>query len=294
MLKNNPSGKILTVFIVIAAVLLISLTAVSIFFFQQEVEKRKFTEVLLEKTKNNETRLDQDLKETKKQAFLLEEKNKELDERINGYLDDLELEKGLREAMKKENASLKEDFEAERRNTAQFQQQIAQTEEKFAALNEQLKTAQEQNQESQSKAQEFEKKNKELEDKLSQIGEEVDQKSSDQLAKDQLAKDQLTKAIDNVDKEVNLDKIVVGPEAPPEGRILSVDADTEFVIVNLGTKDGIGMGNVMAVYRGKEYLGDIKITRVQSEMSAADFIPPFSSRKVRKNDQVVLKNDFNS
>jgi hypothetical protein len=44
----------------------------------------------------------------------------------------------------------------------------------------------------------------------------------------------------------------------------------------------------MSVYRGDEYLGDVRVSRVQEELSAADLIPPFSSRKVRKNDSVVL------
>ena len=75
----------------------------------------------------------------------------------------------------------------------------------------------------------------------------------------------------------------------PEGRILTVDIETEFVVVNLGKKDGIVEDMFMSVYRGPHYLGDIKVTRVQPEMSAADIIPPFSSQMVRKNDQVVAK-----
>jgi hypothetical protein len=43
------------------------------------------------------------------------------------------------------------------------------------------------------------------------------------------------------------------------------------------------------VFRGNEYLGDIKATRVQDEMSAADIVPPLSSKGISKNDTVVLK-----
>ena len=103
------------------------------------------------------------------------------------------------------------------------------------------------------------------------------------------AKNKDSEALAKAKEAVNLEKIEVVPGQVPEGRILSVDADTEFVIVNLGDKDGIKAGFVMAVYRGKDYLGDVKITRVQPQMAAADFIPPFSSRQVRKNDQVVFK-----
>ena len=90
-------------------------------------------------------------------------------------------------------------------------------------------------------------------------------------------------------EEKTTDEISTLPSDTSDGRILSVDTDTEFVIVNLGEKDGIKRNMFLSVYRGKEYLGDIQITRVQPEMSAADFVPPFSSRSVRKNDQVVAK-----
>ena len=90
-------------------------------------------------------------------------------------------------------------------------------------------------------------------------------------------------------KKVELDKIVVLPNEVPEGRILSIDQDTDFVIINLGDKDGVKTGDVLSISRGQEYLGDVKVTRVQSEMSAADLIPPLSSKTLRKNDQVVLK-----
>src|SRR3989338_7060905 len=95
-------------------------------------------------------------------------------------------------------------------------------------------------------------------------------------------------SVDDNKDAVNLDKIVVIPQGSPEGRVLTVDNSTEFIIVNLGEKDGVKSGNILSIYRGKDYLGDVKVTSVQPEMSAADIIPPFTSQQVRKNDQVVL------
>ena len=89
--------------------------------------------------------------------------------------------------------------------------------------------------------------------------------------------------------KVELDKIVVNPQDGTKGHVLSVDTDAEFVIFNLGLNQGVKPDDVLSLYRGDEYLGDIKATRVQDEMSAADIIPPLSSKEVRKNDTVVLK-----
>ena len=63
----------------------------------------------------------------------------------------------------------------------------------------------------------------------------------------------------------------------------------EFIVFNLGLKQGVKSDDLLSVYRGDEYLGDVKATRVQDEMSAADIIPPLSPQEVRKNDTVVLK-----
>ena len=38
-----------------------------------------------------------------------------------------------------------------------------------------------------------------------------------------------------------------------------------------------------------KYLGDIKVTRLQPDMSAADFVPPFKHQLAQKNDTVIIK-----
>ena len=70
---------------------------------------------------------------------------------------------------------------------------------------------------------------------------------------------------------------------------MTVDTENQFVIVNLGQKDGIAEGTTLSIFREQEYVGDIKVTRVQPDMSAADFIPPLASQNISKNDRVVRK-----
>ena len=59
--------------------------------------------------------------------------------------------------------------------------------------------------------------------------------------------------------------------------------------MNLGSNDGIDVGKVLSVYRNNKYIGDIKVTRLQSDMSAADLVSPLSIASVRKDDQVKVK-----
>jgi hypothetical protein len=274
-MRKNSSGKILTAFLSIIAFLLISLTAISIFFFQKEIDRRKTAEIQLLANQNTMSRLENELKESKKQTYLLEEKNKDADERINSLLDELELQEALKKEMKTETTSLKERLDKEVKAKDDLRKQllddVAKAEQKVIELEAKLQAEMNRPQDVQAA-----------------IPEEKTEDVTSAPEPERIAeKEEIVSAPE--EKDVDLDKIVVVPHEVPEGRVISVDTDTDFVIVNLGQDDGVELGNVMSIYRGNEYLGDIKVTRVQSEMLAADLIPPFSSRIVRKNDQVVIK-----
>src|SRR3989338_5080213 len=100
--KMNSSGRVLVIFLVITAILLISLTAISLFFFQKETERRKLAESTLEEFQAQKAVLEKEFEELKKQNFLMEEKKKEAADRLHDLSDELELEKGLREEIKLE------------------------------------------------------------------------------------------------------------------------------------------------------------------------------------------------
>ncbi|MDD4894028.1 MAG: hypothetical protein PHW54_01775 [Candidatus Omnitrophica bacterium] len=74
-----------------------------------------------------------------------------------------------------------------------------------------------------------------------------------------------------------------------EGKVLVVNKDYSFVVINLGNKDGVAVGNVFALYHGNKYLGDIKVEKVHDSMSAADFGSPSMKDAVAEGDKVVFK-----
>ncbi len=277
----NSSGKTLVIFLVIIAILLISLTAMSIFIFQKEIEKRKKAEEQIEVLKLSELNLKNDLKDVKKKNFILEEKNKEADQRINSLLDELELETGLREEMTNKYNETKAQLTKvakEKEQTEQtLKEELKKISEKASVLEEKLGKEVQTKEELRQMIKDIETQKKALEDKL---------KRQQSMAPPpvEMQPDVLT-----VDEGINLDKIVIAPKSLSEGRILSVDKDTEFVILNLGEKDGIKTDMSLSVLRAGTYLGDIKVTRTHPEMSAADLVPPFSIQVIRPNDKVVVK-----
>ncbi len=107
---------------------------------------------------------------------------------------------------------------------------------------------------------------------------------------------------------VELGTIVVGPEGASvsgqagatltaeqkaastlEGKIMVVNKDYNFVVINLGSKDGVNTGDAFALYHNNKYVGDIKIEKIHESMSAADFTSACIKDVVSEGDRVVRK-----
>ena len=284
----NKTGKTFTIFVVLIIILLASSTSIGFYLYHLEERLHKKVETDLDNSRADGLKLQAQLKDVQAQLALSEDKNKEADQKINNLLDEKDLNEGLRVALKKENTELKE--------------QIAQIDVAKKKLKADLDDAGSKLSQYQELLKNSEDKSKELETRLAGLAETnkslaETNKSNETRIKELMAaaasvKQMATAAVPSgpggKDK-VELDKIVVNPQNGTQGHILSVDTDAEFVIFNLGLKQGVKPDNLLSVFRGNDYLGDIKATRVQDEMSAADIIPPLSSKAIQKNDTVVLK-----
>ncbi len=312
-LQNNRSGKVLTIFLVIIGILLITLTALSMFFYNVEIDRRKTAESNVATIEKEFEKVKAELKEIEKKNFLLDEKNKEADARINSLLDEIELEKGLREEIKKETLVFKEQIEKLKKEKGDLNSQISTKlgdyEQKIMELEAKLKVELNRNKELIQQNEELETLRKKVDELSKQAASAANQAAATRAAAASAVRQANARMAQrgSDDADIKLGEIVVTQPSDQEGddlvaqivgepvggdangRILSVDVETEFVVINLGEKDGVQKGMFMSVYRGDNYLGDIKITRTQAEMAAADFIPPLTSGQVRKNDQVISK-----
>ncbi|MFA5095720.1 MAG: hypothetical protein WC478_00060 [Candidatus Omnitrophota bacterium] len=109
---------------------------------------------------------------------------------------------------------------------------------------------------------------------------------------------------------VELGKIVVSPEAAAakpaagiaapvqpatqatagkamEGKVLVLNKEYNFAVINLGSKDAVAIGDQFAVYQGNKVIGGLKVEKVQESMSAAGFMTEDLKDKVKEGDKVV-------
>lgn len=105
-------------------------------------------------------------------------------------------------------------------------------------------------------------------------------------------------------KNVELGKIVVSQENTPapaasavsaavpvkalEGKVLVLNKDYNFAVINLGNKDGVAVGNEFTVFHNNKPIADLKIEKVHEGMSAAGFAPELKG-KIVEGDKVELK-----
>ncbi len=156
-----------------------------------------------------------------------------------------------------------------------------------------------------------------LEAKLDQAQKEIG-KNQAQLKELSSKKDELEKKLKDLEaqaaasKGVEIGKVIVTPESVPgpqaaqekpkaaavkqsvkatssEGKVLVVNKEYNFAVLNMGSKDGVGMNDVFGVYHENKYVGDVKVEKLHDSMAAAGFSPDLKA-KISEGDKVVLKN----
>ncbi|MDD5692685.1 MAG: hypothetical protein PHP10_05875, partial [Candidatus Omnitrophica bacterium] len=154
-----------------------------------------------------------------------------------------------------------------------------------------------------------------LEERLNQTGSEG-LKMKEQIRVIQKQKDELEaklKELEGGADGVELGKVVVNGETPQEGaqaeaaidakadkkaaslkakvlegKVMVVNKDYNFAVINLGSKDGVKIDDVFSVLRGGKVIGELKVEKVHESMSAAGFSEDMKNI-IKENDIVAQK-----
>lgn len=73
-----------------------------------------------------------------------------------------------------------------------------------------------------------------------------------------------------------------------EGKIMIVNKEFNFVVINLGSKDKVNLGDEFVVSRAGKPIGDLKVEKVHEFMSAAGFAGELKDL-IKENDLVTQK-----
>ncbi|OGX45326.1 MAG: hypothetical protein A3G38_01935 [Omnitrophica WOR_2 bacterium RIFCSPLOWO2_12_FULL_51_8] len=258
----NLKAKAPLPLIVLTVLILISsaLAGAGFYLYKKELGLNLKLQADLESTKTKLNVTERRFEEAQKKSNLLDLQLKDAQANLDSLKGELDQEKSARAEALSKMQQIKTDLD---------QQRSAKTD-----LENKLKQAQEEVKNAQGQVNELQSQKKDLETKLSDLERKT--------------------------QGVELGKIVVGPESAPlaaqgaqgrllEGKVLVVNKDYNFAVLNLGGKDGVFVGAIFSVYRGNNYIGDVKVEKVHDSMAAAGFTSNEVKDKVAEGDRVVQK-----
>ncbi|MDD5566467.1 MAG: hypothetical protein PHG31_06225, partial [Candidatus Omnitrophica bacterium] len=248
----SSKGKISVFILFLLIIVSFSLAGGAFYFMQQEKTKADTLEKDMETLSSKQRAVQTELESAKRTISDLESKLKAYELQIENLTEDLSTEKAAKEESLNKVSQLKTALELQEKQRADLEAKVVQAQDEIKKFKDELKDLQ--------------SKKDELEEKLKGA------QASTPLASD----------------DVELGKIVIAPEGPEftepaqemlaqartkalEGKVLTLNKEYDFVVINLGSKDGVRVNNVFSVYHDNAYLGDVKIDKLHDSMSAATF-----------------------
>jgi len=248
--------SVTVIFVVISVIFISSSAALFIMFYKERVEKITL-----------QSELAQIMKERKKLSLEVEE--------LKLIKGDLEIKVSKLEEQAK---TLTEDYEKEKSRNDVVRLKLSKKEEDLKGVNGRLESIMSEKAKLQAILDEEKTKYSQLKERVDKLVE----------VKDVLEE----KVRDIINKQgIELERIVVKAEGELEGRVLVVNRDYGFIVVNVGSRDDIAIGDTLTVFRGGKFVGEAQVEKIYDTMSAATIVKEDKPGAILVDDNVVMKGD---
>jgi len=87
-------------------------------------------------------------------------------------------------------------------------------------------------------------------------------------------------------KNIELEKIVVKSTQELTGKVLSLDREHGFIVVDLGNDNNLKLGDVLSVYRDNKFIGKAQVEKIEEKSSAAVILSDWQNTEFKENDTV--------
>jgi predicted RNase H-like nuclease (RuvC/YqgF family) len=89
------------------------------------------------------------------------------------------------------------------------------------------------------------------------------------------------------EEEVELGTVIVkADEMISDGRVLVVNKEFNFIVIDLGEQNGVGVGTQFGVYRDGELLAKVEVEQVYKDMSSAKILAEDLNGEIQEDDEV--------
>lgn len=205
---------------------------------------------------------------------------------------------------KKERDKSKEELETAQTSLQQSEQKLSETSGRISNLESELSTAKKKADDLQiaskdaeaqlTKAQKELDKMKELigdaspEDLKQQIAQAEEQVEATEKEK-RILEDQFQNASSEIKRLEEIVRTRDQKQMPPglSGRIATVNPTWNFVVLDVGDRDGVVRDGVLLVYRGNDYIGKVKVVATEANTAVADILPEWTKTDILPGDSVL-------
>ena len=270
-------SKLIKIFVILLVLASIGLTGYAVYLFNlknEEIKKRvlaekKIDDILIVKDKTEKA-----LQKTKAEVRSLEAELDEKIKRIEKLSLDLEKEKSLKESAlaqiedaHSEIESFKQSLNVEKQEKEIFKNELASVKEELAKKSEHLK---------------------ETSEELRRVKADLKEYKQAKLTFEKRVKDLLGEVSEEQTSGVPgrvTGKIVV---KSIEGKVLIVNDKYNFVMIDLGARDGIRVSETLIVCREDIFLGKVRIEKIYPRGSQASILPRWKKGDIQEGDNVKI------
>ncbi len=282
---HRKGSILLPVLIGLFIVSLLAAVGVSYLYQKEHTQNIKLQGQIVE-LENLQRNTASKLDESKKMATDLALKLQETKNKIDSLSNDLAAEKSAHAETSNQLEQFKADLSKQKSLREDLENRLKQVQEDGKQVKEQIKIMQQQKVA-------LEEKIKDLETGTGgvELGKVVVNSESSPANDAVLAQPKIA------DKGINAPEAKVSKVAesqPPrlvkglEGKVMIVNKEFNFAVINLGSKDKVIVGDEFSVFRAGKSIGDLKVEKVHEAMSAAGFAAELKD-SIKENDLVMQK-----
>ena len=90
---------------------------------------------------------------------------------------------------------------------------------------------------------------------------------------------------------IELERIVIKAEGELEGRVLVINREYNFIVVDIGVDDEVELGGYLTIFRNGKYVGEAQIEKIYDTMSAATIIKETKPKAIMIDDNVIIRSN---
>jgi len=287
----SEKGKSAVIILVVLLILSLSAAGGAYFLFQQEHKRNLILQDDLEEIKTRQKISESRLEEAKLMLAALDGRLKDTRGEIKALAEMLEVEQGKKGEAMAQVEILRVDLDEQRRLRIQLEDDLTYTQETLTDTQGQLDDLGSQKSELEAQINDLKARSTNLEDKMEgvELGKIV--VNRDKMASKEKSggwwpwgrKKEEPAKVEEPQPQTNV------PAGQMQGEILIVNRDYNFVVMNLGLKDGVAVGDLFSLYHDNKYIGDVKISKIHDSMAAADFLSDEAKNLAAEGDKVITK-----